>query len=71
MMYCGDERLSKIAEGYHSDLASFCSTEWSMARLDVDQSNNNGMEVTSGDSERHGGAIGGKYAKMGRVIMVQ
>jgi hypothetical protein len=44
MMYCGDERLSKIAEGYHGDLASFCSTEWSMTRSDVDQSHNNGME---------------------------
>jgi hypothetical protein len=28
MMYCGDERLMKIAKTYHGILASFCEEEW-------------------------------------------
>jgi hypothetical protein len=43
MIYCGDERLSKLAEAYRSDLASFCSTEWSRTPSEAEQSNISGM----------------------------
>ncbi|KAE9379029.1 hypothetical protein N431DRAFT_396985 [Stipitochalara longipes BDJ] len=44
MIYCGDERLSTMAEAYHGDLVSFCSTEWSRTLSEVEQSNINGAD---------------------------
>jgi hypothetical protein len=46
MMYCGDRRLMTIAKNYHSDLTSFCDTEW--ARLSVEA----GSSPGSNDSEQ-------------------
>jgi hypothetical protein len=49
MMYCGDERLMKIAKTHHSDLASFCEEEWGVSS--VDRSN---IEEVVGHGERTG-----------------
>jgi hypothetical protein len=44
MIYCGDERLSTIGRSYHSELVSFCNTEWSRTISKAEQSNTNGMD---------------------------
>ncbi|KAH7360640.1 C2H2 transcription factor-like protein [Rhexocercosporidium sp. MPI-PUGE-AT-0058] len=30
MMYCGDDRLQMIAKSYHSDLAAYCTSYWTV-----------------------------------------
>lgn len=35
MMYCGDERLMRIAKTSHSGLVGFCDGEWSRSKLNT------------------------------------
>lgn len=45
MMYCGDERLTKFAKTYHSNLVSFCNLEWTEPGTNANSSTPSGIET--------------------------